>query len=434
DLAGLIVIDFIDMDEKRNNRTVERRLKEALRNDRARTQVGRISHFGLLEMSRQRIRTSVLESSTEKCPVCGGSGHVRSVSSVTLALLRSIEETLLKGATHNLIVRTRPEVALYILNQKRGHLRLLEERFQINITVNADAEVVGTQSFVIDRGEMVHSADAARAIAAAHSEALPPLVDEADAAYVEEPDPEAEAEEHAASAEGETADADEAGSDDAAEAPQEFGGEQSEGEGGPRRRRRRRGGRGRGRGRDHDNRGEQREPGQFASEPSEEGEQGGEAGSEGFDQPQHAGQPGEGGENGDPNRRRRRRGRRGGRRNRHRNGENGQHPREQHGESQFEPRAEQNFGRSDENGGNDTPAYAPPAPTAAVPSSEPAAQETPRRRSTVREPAPVGQSWAPASTPSPAPQPAPSAPSASSEDGGQPKRGWWGKRLLGGKD
>src|SRR5262249_17137855 len=81
DLAGLIVIDFIDMDEKRNNRTVERRLKEALRHDRARIQVGHISHFGLLEMSRQRIRSSVLESSTDKCPHCGGTGHVRSVSS-----------------------------------------------------------------------------------------------------------------------------------------------------------------------------------------------------------------------------------------------------------------------------------------------------------------------------------------------------------------
>jgi ribonuclease E len=93
DLAGLIVIDFIDMDEGRNNRTVERRMKDALKHDRARIQVGRISHFGLLEMSRQRIRTSVLESSTEKCPVCGGSGHVRSVSSVSLQLLRAIEET-----------------------------------------------------------------------------------------------------------------------------------------------------------------------------------------------------------------------------------------------------------------------------------------------------------------------------------------------------
>ncbi|MFL6792748.1 MAG: Rne/Rng family ribonuclease, partial [Bradyrhizobium sp.] len=92
DLAGLIVIDFIDMDEKRNNRAVERKLSDCLRQDRARIQVGRISHFGLLEMSRQRIRASVLESSTEPCPQCGGSGHVRSVSSVALQLLRGIEE------------------------------------------------------------------------------------------------------------------------------------------------------------------------------------------------------------------------------------------------------------------------------------------------------------------------------------------------------
>src|SRR6201998_1608274 len=100
DLAGLIVIDFIDMDEGRNNRTVERKLKDCLKNDRARIQVGRISHFGLMEMSRQRIRTGVLESSTEVCPHCGGSGHVRSVTSVSLHILRALEDQLLKSATH----------------------------------------------------------------------------------------------------------------------------------------------------------------------------------------------------------------------------------------------------------------------------------------------------------------------------------------------
>ena len=130
DLAGLIVIDFIDMDEKRNNRSVERKLSDCLRQDRARIQVGRISHFGLLEMSRQRIRASVLESSTEPCSQCGGSGHVRSVSSVALQLLRGLEEVLMKGATHNLVVRTRTDVALYVLNHKRGHLRDLEELLQ----------------------------------------------------------------------------------------------------------------------------------------------------------------------------------------------------------------------------------------------------------------------------------------------------------------
>ncbi len=162
DLAGLIVIDFIDMDETRNNRTVERRMKEALKNDRARIQVGRISHFGLLEMSRQRIRSSVLESSTEKCPVCGGSGHVRSVSSVSLQCLRALEEMLIKGATHNLIVRTRSEVALYMLNHKRAHLRELEERFRVTLTIAADATVSGQLSYMIDRGEQMHSVEAAK--------------------------------------------------------------------------------------------------------------------------------------------------------------------------------------------------------------------------------------------------------------------------------
>ena len=148
DLAGLIVIDFIDMDEKRNNRSVERRLKECLKHDRARIQVGRISHFGLLEMSRQRIRTSVLESSTDKCPYCGGTGHVRSVSSLALQVLRALEEQLMRGATHNLIARTRPDVALYVLNQKRAHLRGLEERFAITITISADESVAAPQAFV----------------------------------------------------------------------------------------------------------------------------------------------------------------------------------------------------------------------------------------------------------------------------------------------
>jgi ribonuclease E len=177
DLAGLIVIDFIDMDEKRNNRSVERKLSDCLRQDRARIQVGRISHFGLLEMSRQRIRASVLESSTEPCPQCGGTGHVRSVSSVALQCLRSLEEALMKGATHNLVVRTRTEVALYVLNHKRGHLRDLENSFKVALAVIADPSVSGQQSFVIDRGEQVHTLEAAKALLAAQASA-PPLVAE----------------------------------------------------------------------------------------------------------------------------------------------------------------------------------------------------------------------------------------------------------------
>jgi ribonuclease E len=179
DLAGLIVIDFIDMDEKRNNRSVERKLSDCLRQDRARIQVGRISHFGLLEMSRQRIRASVLESSTEPCPQCGGSGHVRSVSSVALQLLRGIEEVLMKGATHNLVVRTRTDVALYVLNHKRGHLRDLENAFKVSLAVVADPTVSGQQSFVIDRGEQVHTLEAAKALLAAQVAAAPPPSEEA---------------------------------------------------------------------------------------------------------------------------------------------------------------------------------------------------------------------------------------------------------------
>jgi len=178
DLAGLIVIDFIDMDEKRNNRTVERRTKDALKHDRARIQVGHISHFGLLEMSRQRIRSSVLESSTENCPHCGGTGHLRSVSSVALQLLRALEETLLKGATHNIIVRTRNEIALYLLNQKRAHLRMLEERFQIAITVTSDASMGAQVSYVIEKGELVHTVEEAKAIAASVPATVPPVADD----------------------------------------------------------------------------------------------------------------------------------------------------------------------------------------------------------------------------------------------------------------
>jgi ribonuclease E len=155
DLAGLIVIDFIDMEENRNNRAVEKKLKDCLKDDRARIQVGRISAFGLLEMSRQRIRTGVLESSSVPCPHCAGAGMMRSVSSVSLQILRALEETLIKSASHNLNVRTRPEVALYVLNQKRAHLADLEMRFNIAVTISTDATLLGTRYFEVERGEFV---------------------------------------------------------------------------------------------------------------------------------------------------------------------------------------------------------------------------------------------------------------------------------------
>ncbi|MCJ8147834.1 Rne/Rng family ribonuclease [Shinella sedimenti] len=156
DLAGLVVIDFIDMEEKRNNRAVEKRLKDHLKNDRARIQVGRISHFGLLEMSRQRIRASVLESTMQTCPHCNGTGHIRSQSSVALHVLRGIEEYLLKNTTHNITVRTTPDIALYLLNHKRGTIIDYEGRFGVAILIDADAHV-GAQHFAIDRGEPVEN-------------------------------------------------------------------------------------------------------------------------------------------------------------------------------------------------------------------------------------------------------------------------------------
>ncbi|MCP8895533.1 Rne/Rng family ribonuclease [Shinella daejeonensis] len=156
DLAGLVVIDFIDMEEKRNNRAVEKRLKDHLKNDRARIQVGRISHFGLLEMSRQRIRASVLESTMQTCPHCNGTGHIRSQSSVALHVLRGIEEYLLKNTTHNITVRTTPDIALYLLNHKRGTITDYEARFGVQIIIEADAHV-GAQHFAVDRGEPVEN-------------------------------------------------------------------------------------------------------------------------------------------------------------------------------------------------------------------------------------------------------------------------------------
>ncbi|MDJ0514035.1 MAG: Rne/Rng family ribonuclease [Methyloceanibacter sp.] len=150
DLAGLIVIDFIDMDERRNNRQVERRLKEALRNDRARIQVGRISAFGLLEMSRQRLRTGVLEGSTNACPMCQGTGIVRSVESVALDILRSIEDRLITDGVIPLSAMTAVEVAIYILNQKRAHLKDIEARYGVPITIEASKDFHNPQ-FVIER-------------------------------------------------------------------------------------------------------------------------------------------------------------------------------------------------------------------------------------------------------------------------------------------
>ncbi|MDX2257818.1 MAG: Rne/Rng family ribonuclease [Hyphomicrobiaceae bacterium] len=151
DLAGLIVIDFIDMEEKRNNRNVERRLKDALRFDRARIQVGRISPFGLMEMSRQRLRTGVLEGSTSQCPHCQGTGIIRSTESVALAVLRGLEDAVMAKQRGSLIASTTAEVALYILNNKRDFIVDMEARQGYPIIVQASAKLAGA-NFTIERG------------------------------------------------------------------------------------------------------------------------------------------------------------------------------------------------------------------------------------------------------------------------------------------
>ena len=142
DLAGLIVIDFIDMEENRHNREVERRLKDAMRNDRARIQLGRISPFGLLEMSRQRLRPSLVESSTIVCPHCAGSGRVRSTDSSALQILRTLEEEGVRRSGGRLVVAAPTGIALFILNQKRDRLIEIEQRYGFRIDVEHSETLV----------------------------------------------------------------------------------------------------------------------------------------------------------------------------------------------------------------------------------------------------------------------------------------------------
>jgi ribonuclease E len=142
DLAGLIVIDYIDMEESRHNAMVERRLKEAMRHDRARIQLGRISHFGLLELSRQRLRPSLFESSMEVCRHCHGTGHIRSVESTALHVLRSIEEEGMRHRSAAITVAVPTAVALYIFNQKRFALGEIEARHSFRIYLTGDDTLI----------------------------------------------------------------------------------------------------------------------------------------------------------------------------------------------------------------------------------------------------------------------------------------------------
>ncbi len=185
DLAGLIVIDFIDMEENRNDRDVERRLRDAVKNDRARVQIGRISQFGLLEMSRQRLRAGVVAGSTITCPYCAGVGLVRSVESTALHVLRALEEEGEKNRASGVTVKIASDVALYVLNQKRQELDRIEREHEMEIAFEpVEGQTMG--HFEIERTRQRNPADRPR----------PPqaVSIEAGFSFADEPEPEVETE------------------------------------------------------------------------------------------------------------------------------------------------------------------------------------------------------------------------------------------------
>ncbi len=221
DMAGLVVIDFIDMDHGSNVRKVEKAMKEALKNDRARIQVGRISAFGLMEMSRQRLRTGVLEASTRQCPHCEGTGLVRTASSAGLSALRLIEDEAARGRGSLIQLRASQEAAFYVLNKKRADIAEVEDRYGVTVEIVPDAEIEGARMAVEASGPPP-----------AHPPKIEPLVivDDEDDAYDEiEDEIDEEVEEDAV--------------EETARAPRG----DDEGEGRGKRRRRRRGRRGRNR-------------------------------------------------------------------------------------------------------------------------------------------------------------------------------------------
>jgi ribonuclease E len=281
DLAGLIVIDFIDMESNRNNAMVERRIKESLRHDRARIQVGRISHFGLLEMSRQRLRPSIAEQTFITCPHCLGRGTIRGVESSALQVLRAIEEEGSKRRAAEINVHVASEVALWLLNRKRDRLSEIEARFGMSVFLQPDEKLMGP-ALRIERLRAAEPMAVAAGPSALRMDYAPEVEDIAPEIEEEEADaPSAEAREETA----------------------------EEGERRRRRRRRRRGGRREG------------GPQGGEAEGDAEGEEGAEAAAEAGETPEGEAQPAgdeaqaaEGAAEGED--RPRRRGRRGGRRRR----------------------------------------------------------------------------------------------------------------------
>jgi len=152
DMAGLVVIDFIDMEQNSHVRKVEKAMKDALKNDRARIQVGRISSFGLMEMSRQRLRTGVLEASTKACPHCEGTGLMRTAASAGLSALRMIEDEATRGRGEKICLRAGREAAVYVLNKKRPELADIEQRYGVSIEILIDESFEGARMTVESSG------------------------------------------------------------------------------------------------------------------------------------------------------------------------------------------------------------------------------------------------------------------------------------------
>jgi ribonuclease E len=324
DMAGLVVIDFIDMENGSNVRKVEKAMKTALANDRARIQVGRISSFGLMEMSRQRLRTGVLEASTRPCPHCEGSGFVRTASSAGLSALRLIEDEAARGRGSQLLLRASQESSFYLLNHKRAELAEIEDRYGVRIEVVPSGEVEGARMAVEASGPPP-----------AHAPRFEPpqIAFDEDEPIVEE-DEEEELEERTE------------------RRPREERGE-SEGEGSRRRRRRRRGKRDR----DESAEPQSNEPEPEAVDAEDTVEQTGTV------------EAAEHGEDGEGRRRRGRRGRRGGRRRRG-------------GEEQSATEAEVTEAEMAEAGAE---AAADAAPAETAPEPEPVAAEAPKRRRSRRK-------------------------------------------------
>jgi len=178
DLAGLIVIDFIDMEEGRNNRAVEKRLKDALRHDRARIQLGRISAFGLLEMSRQRRRSGIVDGTTHLCPTCGGAGNVRSHEMAALRILRSAENEAISSKASNIQIKAALDVTLYILNHKREWLRRIETDYGVTIEIAADPAKAGDNFEIEKTGARAEIGEQQVVVRADTTETIEPLAEE----------------------------------------------------------------------------------------------------------------------------------------------------------------------------------------------------------------------------------------------------------------